>query len=67
MRETTLQILQDILDSARLTLDDLMLELAGHLYEEGPILSPTWPSLVGSHLLRALYRHPYIPRLFGTI
>ncbi len=35
MRETTLQIPQDILDSARLTLDDLRLELAVHLYKEG--------------------------------
>ena len=35
MRETTLQIPQDILDSARLTLDDLRIELAIHLYREG--------------------------------
>ena len=35
MRETTLQIPQDILDSARLTLDDLRVELAIHLYREG--------------------------------
>ena len=35
MRETTLHIPQEILDSARLTLDDLRLELAVHLYREG--------------------------------
>ncbi len=35
MSETTLQIPQEILDSARLTLDDLKLELAVHLYREG--------------------------------
>lgn len=32
---TTLQIPQDILDSARLTPKDLKVEIAVHLYEEG--------------------------------
>lgn len=32
---TTLHIPQDILDSARLTLQDLKVEIAVHLYEEG--------------------------------
>lgn len=31
----TLRIPQDILDSARLTPEDLMVEIAVHLYEEG--------------------------------
>jgi len=35
IREQTLAIPQDILSSARLTLDDLKVELAVHLYEEG--------------------------------